>query len=141
MIWGGNLYWYYNNIIKKWKSSSIKFTKYQAIENRFDKNNNLILWEYATPIVYLSIKKKAVICEYFIWSIDSIISRFRQCENIMIDSIFHNPKNYEQLMIILFKDIISFKMLPAFFILMSHKNEILYDVIFKGITINNLKIL
>ena len=59
----------------------------------------------------------------------------------MIDSTFHNPKNYEQLMIILFKDIISFKMLPAFFILMSHKNEILYDLIFKSITINNLKIL
>ena len=81
--------------------------------------------EYATTIVYLSIKNKPVICEYFIWSIDSIIS--------MIDSSFHNPKNYEQLMIILFKDIISFKMLPAFFILMSHKNEILYDLIFKSI--------
>lgn len=45
----------------------------------------------------------------------------------------HIPKYYEQLLINLFKDIISSLYLPAFFILMSNKTEVLYDVIFKSI--------
>ena len=54
----------------------------------------------------------------------------------MIDSTFHNPINYEQLLVVLFKEIIISQMLPGFFILMSHKNEILYDIIFKSITVS-----
>lgn len=45
----------------------------------------------------------------------------------------HIPKYYEQLLINLFKDIISSLYLIAFFILMSNKTEVLYDVIFKSI--------
>ena len=66
------------NIIRKWKSSSIKFTKYQAIENGENEEGKLILWDYETTILYLSNKKKPILCEYFIWSYDSIIARLRQ---------------------------------------------------------------
>ena len=51
----------------------------------------------------------------------------------MIDTTFHHPDKYTQLLIILFKDIIISQMVPCFYILMRHKNEILYDIIFKTI--------
>ena len=35
-----------NNIINRWKSNSLRFTKYNAIENRTNKNGDLILWDY-----------------------------------------------------------------------------------------------
>ena len=33
------------NIISRWKTNSLRFTKYSALENRYIKNNELILWE------------------------------------------------------------------------------------------------
>ena len=36
------------NSIGRWKSNSLRFTKYNAIENKFYINNELILWEYKT---------------------------------------------------------------------------------------------
>ena len=62
-----------NNIIYTWKNSSLKFTKYSALENKINSKGDLILCEYAMPIVYLSNKKQKQICEYFIWSHDSLI--------------------------------------------------------------------
>ena len=34
------------NILGRQKANSLRFTKYSAIENRFNKNEELILWEY-----------------------------------------------------------------------------------------------
>ena len=34
------------NIIGRWKANSLRFTKYNALENRTNKNNELRLWEY-----------------------------------------------------------------------------------------------
>ena len=45
------------NIIGRWKSNSLRFTKYNAIENRFNKNNELILWEYNKDLFLQVIKK------------------------------------------------------------------------------------
>ena len=45
------------NIIGRWKSNSLRFTKYNAIENRFNKNNELILWEYNNSPIFTSNKK------------------------------------------------------------------------------------
>lgn len=115
------------------KYSSIKFTKYNDIENKVNKNNEIILWEYSTPIIYISNKKNPIKGEYFIWSYNSIMARLRQSEHFMIDSTFHHPESYAQLMIILFKDIITSEMQPGFFILMNNKTEIMYDLIFKSI--------
>ena len=45
------------NIIGRWKNSSLRFTKYNAIENRYNKNNELILWEYNNTAIFTSNKK------------------------------------------------------------------------------------
>ena len=46
-----------NNIINRWKSNSLRFTKYNAIENRTNKNGDLILWDYENTMIYTSNKK------------------------------------------------------------------------------------
>ena len=45
------------NIIGRWKNNSLRFTKYNSIENRYNKNNELILWEYNNSPIYTSKKK------------------------------------------------------------------------------------
>ena len=121
------------NIIGRWKLTSLRFTKYSAIENKYNKKGELILYDYLNTIIYTSSKKKPISAEYFIWSSDPIISRIRKSQHLFIDATFHHPEYYSQLLIIIFKDLISSEYYPGFFILMSNKSEILYDLIFKSV--------
>ena len=121
------------NIIGRWKNNSLRFTKYNSIENRYNKNNELILWEYNNSPIYTSNKKNPIPSEYFIWSTSQIISRTRLTSHLFIDGTFHHPSGFSQLLIIIFKDIVTSDYLPGFYILMSNKTEILYDLIFKSI--------
>ena len=121
------------NIIGRWKLTSLRFTKYSAIENKYNKKGELILYDYLNTIIYTSSKKKPISAEYFIWSSDPIISRIRKSQHLFIDATFHHPEYYSQLLIIIFKDLISSEYYPGFFILMSNKSEILYDLIFKSL--------
>ena len=50
-----------------------------------------------------------------------------------VDATFHHPIEYFQLLIIIFKGIVTSEYYPGFFILMSNKTEIIYDMIFKSI--------
>ena len=71
-----------------------------------------------------------------------MISRARISNHLFVDCTFHHPINFGQLLIILFKDAIISQYNPYFYILMSNKSEILYDLVFKSIlrilTQNNL---
>ena len=71
-----------------------------------------------------------------------MISRARISNHLFVDGTFHHPINFAQLLIILFKDAIISQYIPCFYILMSNKCEILYDLVFKSIlrilTQNNL---
>ena len=62
-----------------------------------------------------------------------MISRARISKHLFIDGTFHHPIKYAQLLIILFKDLLISQYIPCFYILMSNKTEILYDLIFKSI--------
>ena len=121
------------NIISRWKTNSLRFTKYSAIENRYNKNEELILWEYNNSSIFTSNKKNPIPSEYFIWSSDQMIARGRISKHLFIDGTFHHPVGFSQLLIIIFKDIVTSKYLPCFYILMSNKTEIIYDMIFKSI--------
>ena len=121
------------NIISRWKTNSLRFTKYSAIENRFNKKEELILWEYNNSSIFTSNKKNPIPSEYFIWSSDQMIARSRLAKHLFIDGTFHHPVGFSQLLIIIFKDIVTSKYLPCFYILMSNKTEIIYDMIFKSI--------
>ena len=121
------------NIISRWKTNSLRFTKYNAIENRYNKNNELILWEYNNSAIFISNKKNPVPNEYFIWSSDQMIARARISHHLFIDGTFHHPVGFAQLLIIIFKDIVTAKYLPCFYILMSNRTEISYDLVFNSI--------
>ena len=71
-----------------------------------------------------------------------MIARSRKSKHLFIDGTFHHPINYTKLLIILFKDTIISQYIPCFYVLMSNKTEIMYDLVFKSIirilTQNNL---
>ena len=52
---------------------------------------------------------------------------------MVVDLTFHNPKDFLQLLIIIFKDIVIAEYLPFFYILITNKTEILYGIIFKSV--------
>ena len=58
-----------------------------------------------------------------------MIARIRLSKHLFIDGTFHHPIGYSQLLIIIFKDILSSEYIPGCFILMSNKTEILYDLV------------
>ena len=62
-----------------------------------------------------------------------MIARGRISKHLFIEGTFHHPAGFSQLLIIIFKDIITSKYLPCFYILMSNKTEIIYDMVFKSI--------
>ena len=62
-----------------------------------------------------------------------MIVRCRKSNNLFIDGTFHHPKDFIQLLLLIFKDIITANYYPGFYCLMSNKTEELYDLIFKGI--------
>ena len=62
-----------------------------------------------------------------------MIARARFTKHLFIDGTFHHPVGFAQLLIIIFKDIITSNYLPCFYIFMSNKTEILYDLVFKAL--------
>ena len=52
-----------------------------------------------------------------------MISRARASNHYFIDATFHHPKDYAQLLIIIFKDIVSSDYLPGFYILCQTKQK------------------
>ena len=105
------------NLINKWKDTSLLFTKYNALENPYDIENNQILRDhrilYKEDINSLRCKE----LEYFIWGNDLVISHLRKSENIFIDATFHTPIRFYQTLIIMFKDIITGEKYPGMYIL------------------------
>ena len=93
----------------------------------------MILWEYNNSALFTSNKKSPVSSEYFIWSCNQMIARARVSKHLYIDGAFHHPIGYSQMLIIILKDIVTSDYLPCFYVLMSNKTEILYDIVFKSV--------
>lgn len=115
------------------ENSSIKFTKFNALENPNDYDNDLFLREHKVVYLYMKNYKREVECEYFIWANNLCISHMRKSKHIFLDATFHSPYGFYQNLIIMFKDILTGEKYPSFFILMNKKFYILYEMIFKSI--------
>ena len=59
--------------------------------------------------------------------------RIKVSKNIFIDPTFHHPPEFYQLMIIMYKDIITGLKIPGIYVLMNSKKEILYQYVFESI--------
>ena len=122
-----------NNIIQKWKNNSIKFTKYQCLENPYDNEKELYLREHIVKYTYLKKKENIIQIEYFIWANDVNISHIRKSKNIFLDATFHVPYAFSQCLILLYKDIITGEKYPGIYTVMNKKNYKIYILVLESI--------
>ena len=122
-----------SNIITKWKQNSYKFKKESALYEIKDKENRLLLREYRLIPLEDSSREKQKTHEYIIWANAENLMRIKVSKNIFVDSTFHHPPGFYQLMIIMYKDIITGLKIPGIYVLMNSKKEILYQYVFKSI--------
>jgi len=122
-----------SNIISNWKRKSVRFKKEGVLYDDKDFQNRQLLREFRIiPILEENNKKKSNY-EYIIWGNSENIMRLRVSKNIFIDCTYHHPPGFYQLLIIMYKDIITELKIPALYILLNSKNEQMYDLVFESI--------
>ena len=65
--------------------------------------------------------------------------RLKASKHLFIDGTFHHPPDFYQMLIIMYKDIITGLKIPGLYILLNSKREILYKIVFESIIRNILK--
>ena len=96
-----------SNLITKWKKESKRFDKTSALSNIYDYKHRLLIREFRNIYVYVKEKKNPVLLDYIIWGNDENISRMRVSKNLFIDATFHHPPEYKELLIFMYKDLIT----------------------------------
>ena len=116
-----------SNIITKWKKSSDRFTKMCIFKNKYDYDNRLILRDHRLIPINENNRISTAYYEYIIWGNNENISLMRQSRNFFIDGTFHHPEEFTQLILIMYKDIITSIKIPGLYILVNSKKEIMYN--------------
>ena len=111
-----------NNYIK----NSIKFQKTYIFEENKDLNGNIFLRDYSYFLADTEFFNKPIICEYAIWASDYMIGHMRQSNYYFIDGTWYKPGGIEQILIIMFKDIITGDKIPGIYTVTNNKTEYLY---------------
>ena len=122
-----------SNIITKWKNNSNKFNKATIWDNQFDYQKRLILREFRILYKQKDGKNKIKNLEYIIWANEENIKRIRKSKHYYLDSTFHHPREFKQLLILMYKDIITNLKIPGVYILMNGKSQDLYDIVFDSL--------
>ena len=105
----------------------MRFNRYKRLPNR------LLLREYRNINLEININTKHKILEYIIWGNGENIMRLKVSKNLFIDATFHHPPEFQQLLIIMYKDIITSLKITGIYILMNSKEEYLYDLVFHSL--------
>ena len=77
-------------------------------------------------------KKNPVLLDYIIWANNENISRIRISNVLFLDGTFHHPKEYKQLLVLMFNDLITNQNIPGIFILINGKYEKFYEIVFQS---------
>ena len=104
-----------------------------VFDNAYDYSNRLILREFRSLYIHINKNSKLILCEYIIWGNDENIARMRISKNYYIDATFHTPPLYKQLLIFMYKDVLTNLKIPGLYILMNGNKEEFYNLIFKDI--------
>ena len=108
-----------------------------SINSLYLKINSIIGEQFLKKYTYQYIEtegnKERKLIESIIWGDDYNISSLRESKNWLIDATFHIPRDFYQLLIIYYKDIISKEKLPALYILMNNKIYENYISVFESI--------
>ena len=67
------------------------------------------------------------ILEYIIWANNENIARLRESKHWLIDCTFYYPKEFKELLVIEYKDIITKEKISGMFILLNKKSEDIYN--------------
>ena len=62
-----------------------------------------------------------------------MISLARASNHYLVHATFHHPKDFSEIMVIIYKDIIINEYLPGFYILLSNKSEMLYNLALRSL--------
>ena len=122
-----------SKIITKWKNSSLKMNKSIIFTDKYDHNNNLIFRDYRNITIYSTNKNSNIAVEYIIWGNNENINRMRISKHYYIDATFHHQEEFKQLLIIMYKDLLTNLNIPGLYILMNGKSETHYDLVFESI--------
>ena len=128
-----------SNIINKWKNNTYRFKKECILYDTKDYENRLIFREYRIIPQESESNNKNNFLEYIIWGNAENIMRIKASKNLFIDGTFHHPPDFYQMLIIMYKDIITGLKIPGLYILLNSKREILYEIVFESIIRNILK--
>ena len=122
-----------SNIITKWKISTNRFNKSTIWDKMYDYHNRLILRDFRSVFKQNESKKTISSFEYIIWANEENLQRIRKTNHLYIDGTFHHPKDFKQLLIIMYKDIIASLKIPGVYILMNGFSQDLYDLVFNSL--------
>ena len=71
--------------------------------------------------------------EYVIRANDENLNRISKSNHLFFGGTFHHPVNFTQLLIIMYKDIITDLKIAGIYILLNSKNEDLYNMVFEDV--------
>ena len=117
-----------NNFISQWKNKSNKFNKNSIFDNIEDKKGNLILRDYRIFYKYDKDKRKPQKYEYVIWGNNQNLIRICKSNIWFLDGTFHHPDNFQQVLILMYKDYLTGEKIPGLYILMNKINFFLYNI-------------
>ena len=95
-----------NNIISNWKCKTYRFKKESVLYNKKDYKNRIILKEFRSLYIYIESKKKFQELEFIIWGNAENITHMRLSHHYYIDATFHTPKDFSQLLIFMYKNLL-----------------------------------
>ena len=108
-------------------------TKFYALENNKTKSNLFFLRDYSNTLLYNTNGKTLFNHEHFIFIFDFFIKKLYISEHWYIDGTFLRPKDFSQLIIVMYYYLEYKKRFPAIYALINNKKYEGYDYLFKKI--------
>ena len=110
------------------------YNKYTIFEkhNIISSNGEILLREFNYYYIYEKDYSKPLLNKYAIWINDISISHIRKTKHLFIAGTWYRPDGFAQILIILYKDIITNNKLPGCFIIMNNKEYSLYKKVLES---------
>ena len=124
---------YYSNLYYNWRKKSRVFTKYSLFDNQFTDNGKQYMRDYTLTMLYNKNNKSQFQNEHVIYISDYFIKKLSFSTHFYIDGTFIFPKDFKQLIVILYYDDLLKKRFPGMYALINNKKEEGYYILFKKI--------
>jgi len=121
------------NLYYNWKKDNIIFTKFSVFTSNKCLNGEIYMREYLSKYIYKNINSEEQIQhEHIIFMSPFQIRRMAKSKHLYFDCTFVYPKDFSQLIIILYFDDDIQKRAPGCYILINNKTENGYKMAFKS---------